>query len=139
MNIEPGHASYKGRNIFYLYPVLTPGDEKIKKQPPEFAELMLFLRRHILAFNPGISETFKYMTLFYEFKGHGICYMHLKEDYVYLGFTGITHPKLVSEGRKSVRIFKCYVNRDVDVKSLDAILAKACALADKKNQRTRRP
>jgi hypothetical protein len=114
--------------------MLTPGDDKINKQRAEYAEIMLFLRRHILAFDQNITETFKYMTLFYEYKGKGLCYMHSKDDYVYLGFTGaeLKHPKLVAEGRKVIRIFKCFVNKDIDVKSLDTILQKACALIDKK-------
>lgn len=114
--------------------MLTPGDEKINQQSPEYAEIMLFLRRHLLGYNQNITETFKYMTVFYEYKGKGICYMHLKDDYVYLGFTGkeIKHPKLVAEGRKVIKVFKCYVNKNIDIKSLNAILQCACANIDKK-------
>lgn len=116
--------------------MLTPGDEKISKQKPEYSAIMLFLRQHLLAYDKNISEAFKYMTLYYAYKGRGICYMHLKDDYVYLGFTGrgLKHPKLVSEGRKVIKIFKCYVNGDIDIKSLNTILARACALIDKRKR-----
>lgn len=113
---------------------LTPGNDKIAKQPPEYAEIMLFLRKHLTSFDKNIMETFKYMTLYYEYKGKGICYMHLKDDYVYLGFTGgnkLKHPKLVSEGRKYIKIFKCFINENIDVKSLDIVLKNACKVIDK--------
>ena len=92
--------------------MLTPGDDKIAKQAPEYAEIMLFLRKHLISHNKNVTETFKYMTIFYEYKGKGMCYMHQKDDYVYLGFTseGLKpHPKLVSEGRKVIKVFKCFI------------------------------
>jgi hypothetical protein len=60
--------------------------------------------------------------------------MHLKDNYVYLGFPGkeLKHPKLVSEGRKTIKVFKCFVNKDIDLRSLDQILEKACLVIDKK-------
>lgn len=115
--------------------MLTPGDEKINQQKPEYAEIMLFLRRHLLSYNKNICETFKYMTLYYEYRGKGICYMHLKDDYVYLGFTGggkLKHLKLVAEGRKFIKVFKCFINKNIDLKSLNAILKNACEVVDKK-------
>ncbi len=115
--------------------MLTPGNDKIAKQAPEYAEIMLYLRKHLTSFNKNITEIFKYMTIFYEYKGKGICYMHLKDDYVYLGFTGAglkSHPKLVSEGRKVIKVFKCFINKDIDLKSLNTILKNACEVIDKK-------
>ena|SRR6185369_17139767 len=115
--------------------MLTPGDDKINKQAPEYAEIMLFLRKHLLSYNENVVETFKYMTIFYEYKGKGICYMHLKDDHVYLGFSGdIKHPKLHREGRKSIQVFKCFINKNIDIRSLNAILKMACALIDKKKK-----
>ncbi len=115
--------------------MLTPGDEKINKQRPEYAEIMLFLRGHLLSYNKNIAETFKYMTLYYEYKGKGICYMHLKDDYVYLGFTGgskIKHPKLAKEGRKYIKVFKCFIDKNIDRKSLNEILKLTCGIIDGK-------
>jgi len=117
--------------------MLTPGDEKIRQQKPEYAEIMLFLRQHLLSYNKNIKETFKYFTLFYEYKGKPLCYTHYKDNYVYLGFFtrfGLKHPKLLSEGRKVVKVFKCFVNKDVDVRSLNAILKLACHSIEKKLQ-----
>ena len=122
-------------NFLSLNIVLTPCDEKISAQPPEYAEIMLFLRRHILDYNPHIAETFKYMTLYYEYKGKGICFMHLKDDYVYLGFYSrgkLKHPKLHAEGRKVIKLFKCFINKNVDVRSLNSILKEACKIAEQK-------
>ena len=116
-----------------LSTMLTPGNDKIAKQPPEYGEIMLFLRKHLLGYDKNIVETFKYMTIFYEYRGKGICYLHQKDNYVYLGFTGkIKHPKLAAEGRKTIKVFKCFINKNIDVKSLNAILKDACALIDKK-------
>lgn len=109
--------------------MLHPCDEKIRQQKPEYAEIMLFLRRHLLDYDKNIQETFKYFTLYYEYKGKGLCYIHLKDDYVYLGFFGrqeLKHPKLLSEGRKIVKVFKCFVTKNVDVRALNAILHMAC-------------
>jgi len=115
--------------------MLHPCDEKIRQQKPEYAEIMLFLRRHLLSYSKHIQETFKYFTLYYEYKGKGLCYIHLKDDYVYLGFFGrqeLKHPQLLSEGRKIVKVFKCFVNKNVDVRALNAILKMACHNADKR-------
>lgn len=115
--------------------MLTPGDEKINKQKPEYAEIMLFLRKHLLSYNKNISEVFKYMTICYEYKGKGICFMHQKDDYVYLCFSNgktLKHPKLLAEGRKMFKAFKCYIHKDIDVKALNAILKMACDIIDEK-------
>ena len=114
--------------------MFSPGDEKINKQKPEYAEIMLFLRRHLLSYNKNISEVFKYMTICYEYKGKGICFMHQKDDYVYLCFNGkkLKHPKLAAEGRKVFKAFKCFINKNIDVKALNEILKMACAVIDKK-------
>jgi hypothetical protein len=116
--------------------MLTPGDEKINRQKPEYAEIMLFLRRHLLSYNKNISESFKYMTISYDYKGKMICFLHLKDDYVYLCFANAkklkAHPKLLAEGRKTYKAFKCYVNKNIDVRSLNAILKNACEIIDRK-------
>lgn len=116
--------------------MLTPADEKINKQLPEYAEIMLFLRKHILSYNQQMTESFKYMTICYDYKGKLICFLHAKDDYVYLCFKAGKqlrgHPKLLAEGRKTYKAFKCFINKDIDVKSLDAILNNACEIIDKK-------
>lgn len=114
--------------------MLTPGDQKINAQKPEYAEIMLFLRQHLLSSNKNMTETFKYMTLYYEYKGKGMCYMHLKDDYVYLGFNGggqLKHPKLQKEGRKYIKVFKCFVGKDIDIRSLNQVLKLSRAIIDK--------
>jgi hypothetical protein len=114
--------------------MLTPGDDKINNQKPEYAEIMLFLRSHILAYDRNMFEAFKYMTIYYEYKGKGICFMHVKDDYVYLCFNNgpkLKHAKLAAEGRKAFKAFKCFVNKNIDVKSLDQVLKMACAVIDK--------
>ena len=116
--------------------MLTPTDEKINKQKPEYAEIMLFLRKHLLSYNKHMTESFKYMTICYDYKGKMVCFLHVKDDYVYLCFKTRNklkaHPKLVSEGRKAYKAFKCFINRNIDVKSLNTILKSACELIDKK-------
>ena len=95
--------------------MLTLADEKISKQKAEYAEIMLFLRKHLLLYNEHITESFKYMTICYDYKSKMICFLHVKEDYVYLCFKTRNklkeHPKLISEGRKAYKAFKCIVIR----------------------------
>ncbi|HXB39537.1 MAG TPA: hypothetical protein VNZ49_03285 [Bacteroidia bacterium] len=116
--------------------MLTPGDEKINRQKPEYAEIMLFLRRHLLSYDKNIIESFKYMTISYDYKDKMICFLHLKNDYVYLCFANTkklkAHPKLLAEGRKKYKSFKCFIHKNIDVKSLDIILKNACEIIDNK-------
>lgn len=114
--------------------MLTPADDKINKQSAEYAEIMLFLRKHVLSYNKHMTESFKYMTICYDYKGRMICFLHAKDDYVYLCFKTrdkLKHPKLLAEGRKAYKAFKCYINKNIDVKSLNAILKSACEIVDK--------
>ena len=115
--------------------MLTPADEKINKQAPEYAEIMLFLRKHLLSYNSHITESFKYMTICYDYKGKMVCFLHVKDNYVYLCFktnNKLKHPKLFAEGRKAYKVFKCFIHKNIDVKSLNAILKNACEITDKK-------
>lgn len=116
--------------------MLTPADEKINKQPSEYVEIMLFLRKYILSHNKHMTESFKYMTICYDYKGKLICFIHAKGDYVYLCFKDgrqlKAHPKLLAEGRKTYKAFKCFINKNIDVKSLNEILKDACEIIDEK-------
>ena len=50
---------------------------------------------------------------------------------IYLGFVlghKMKHKKLVSEGRKQIKVFYVDPEKDIDVKSLKAILNEACKL-----------
>lgn len=116
--------------------MLTPADEKISKQKPECAEIMLFLRKHVLSYNKYMSESFKYMTICYDYKGKMICFLHTKDDYVYLCFktrNKFKHPKLAAEGRKAYKAFKCFIDKNIDIKSLNTILKNSCEVLDKKS------
>lgn len=41
------------------------------------------------------------------------------------------HPKLLSEGRKQIKVFYIDADKDIDIKSLNAMMKEAKALYDK--------
>lgn len=88
---------------------------------------LLFLRRFLLDHSPHISEHFKFSTAFFYYKKEHLCYFSIskKTGKTYIGFVQghrISHPKLLSEGRKQIKVFYLDPSQDVDVKTLKAIL-----------------
>jgi len=88
---------------------------------------LLFLRTYLLNYSPHISESFKYQTAFFSFKGKMFCYFSVskKTGKTYIGFAqgyNIKHKKLESEGRITIKVFYVDPANDVDIKSLNEIL-----------------
>ena len=97
---------------------------------------LLFLRQFVLDFSKDISEAWKFNTPFYDYKNKWFCYLsfHPKTKKIYLAFVQgyrMKHPQLVSEGRKQIKVFYIDANKDIDIKSLKAMLKEAKALYDK--------
>jgi hypothetical protein len=95
---------------------------------PEQSSL-LFLRTYLLEFSPHITEHWKYSTPFFYHKTKAFYYFSInKKKQVYIGFVNgnkIKHPKLLSEERKQIKVFYIYADKDIDIKSLNAILKLA--------------
>ena len=91
---------------------------------------LLFLRSFILGFSERIEERRKNNTPFYYYNSKWLCFIsyHPKSKEIYISFVNgntLDHPKLLSEGRKKMKIFRVDPLNDIDVKSLDAILKAA--------------
>jgi len=102
---------------------------------------LLYLRDFVLGFSDKITEQRKNNTPFYYFNGKWFCFIsfHPKTLKIYVSFVEgfkIEHPKLVSEGRKKMKIFPIDPEQDIDVKSLGSILEAAISLIAKNNTRS---
>ena len=96
---------------------------------PEQSSL-LFLRKYLLELSPHMAEHWKFNTPFFYYKNKWFCYFSIskKTKQIYIGFVKghkIKHPKLVSEGRKQIKVFYIDAEKDIDIKSLNAILRLA--------------
>lgn len=86
----------------------------------------LFLRR-FLHEDCGLEEAWKSNTPFYYFNGKWfafISYNAKREDELYIAFvrgSRVQHPALLSEGRKTHRIFRISPGKDIDMAALRAI------------------
>lgn len=110
-------------DIFYLQP-----------EEPE-KNYLLSARKHILNYNKGMTEAWKFNMPFFLYKGNKICYFRLdqKSKRYYLGFTDgkwIDHPQLIFEKRSRIKIFMLDPAVDLPVGTINAILKIATGLYD---------
>jgi len=94
---------------------------------------LLFVRDFILDYSKDISEEWKFNTPFYYYKGKWLCYIsyNKKNKSIYIGFVKgylMKHAKLVSEGRKQIKVYHLDANNDIDLKSLRSIMKEALKL-----------
>lgn len=94
---------------------------------------LLFLRQHIINYSEDITDAWKFNTPFFYYKKKWLCYLsyNKKTKVIYIGFVKgykLNHSKLLSEGRKQIKVFYVDANKDVDVKNLDKILKMATNL-----------
>ena len=105
-------------------------DDYFLSLPEPEQSCLLFLRQFILGFNTGISEHWHYNTPFYYYRGRWMAYSsyNKKSGEIYLAFIHgqhLEHKKLLSEGRKQVKVFYLDAAKDIDIKSLKTIFRKA--------------
>jgi hypothetical protein len=113
--------------------MLQKANNPFANLPEPDRSCLLYLREFILDFSSDISESWKFNTPFYYYKGKWLCFISYdkKTSVIYVSMVNgykITHPKLLSEGRKKMKIFYVDAEKDTDVKSLKAILRKAVVL-----------
>jgi hypothetical protein len=94
---------------------------------------LLYLRNFILQFSDKITEERKNNTPFYYVNGKWFAHIsyHPKTKEIHVSFVDgnkIEHPKLVSEGRKKMKIFYIDPSVDIDIKSLNTIMKMAISL-----------
>jgi len=88
---------------------------------------LLFLRRHILDFDPNITESWKYKMPFFCYKGKMFCYLwvHKKNGLPYIGIVEgrkIDHPALIIEDRARMKIMLLNPNADLPLDEINTIL-----------------
>ncbi|MFB9843274.1 DUF1801 domain-containing protein [Mucilaginibacter ginsenosidivorans] len=94
---------------------------------------LLFLRDHILDYDEGITEAWKYRMPFYCYKGKMFCYLwtHKKNGLPYIGIVEgrkIDHPLLIQEERARMKIMLIDPTRDLPLETIGNILKTAIEL-----------
>jgi hypothetical protein len=98
-----------------------------------YQSCLLFLRNFILESSENISESWKSHTPFYYYRKKWIVFIsyHPKTKVIYIAFVDgakISHPLLVGEGRKKMKILYIDPEKDIEVRALKQIMKKAIDL-----------
>ena len=93
---------------------------------PEPEQSAFLFLRHFFTNEMNLPESLKFNTPFYYYKNKWFCYLSYgkKEKDIYIGFVKgykVNHPKLVAEGRKQVKIYKIFPEKDINAKELTTI------------------
>jgi hypothetical protein len=110
--------------------MLSPIDEYFLRQEEPYKSCLQFLRNHLLNFQAGITETWKYGMPFYNYNGKRFAYLwtHKKFKQPYIGFImgkQIAHPDLLQEDRKLMKILLIDPAKDMPLKKINGILKQA--------------
>lgn len=91
-----------------------------------YQSTLLYLR-HFFIEEMGLQEHWKFNTPFYNYKEKWFCYLSYSEKRhheIYIGFVKgykVTHKRLLSEGRKQIKVYRIDATKDIDVKELTKI------------------
>lgn len=101
----------------------------LQKEDP-VKSCLLFLREHILQYDPNITEAWKYRMPFFCYKGKMFCYLwtHKKNGLPYIGIVEgkrIDHPALIIEDRARMKIMLFDPSTDLPIETIDSILKTA--------------
>jgi hypothetical protein len=101
----------------------------LQKEDP-VKSCLLFLRQHILDFDKGITEAWKYRMPFFCYKGKMLCYLwtHKKNGLPYIGIVEggkIDHPNLIREDRARMKVLLIDPNTDLPIDTINTILKTA--------------
>ncbi len=115
--------------------MLIHPDNKFIGLPEPEQSCLLYLRQFISEFKPGISEHWHFNTPFYYYKERWMCYISYEKKHrtIYLAFVHgykLKHKKLLSEGRKKMKVFYLDAAKDVDVQSLKQIFTEVTKYID---------
>jgi Domain of unknown function (DU1801) len=113
--------------------MLRPIDHYFLEKEEPVKSCLQFLRAHILAYDKGITEAWKYGMPFYCYGGRMICYLwtHKKLKQPYIGIVEgklIDHPDLIIEKRARMKILLIDPTRDIPVRKINGILKEVLAL-----------
>lgn len=94
---------------------------------PEPHQSTLLFLRHFFTEEISLEEHWKFNTPFYYYKGKWFCYLSYskkRNHEIYIGFVKgylVQHPKLLSEGRKQIKVYRLNPNKDINIKELKTI------------------
>jgi hypothetical protein len=94
---------------------------------------LLNLRQHILGYDPGITEAWKFNMPSFLYKGNRFCYLRMdqKRKRYYMGFNDgkwLNHPSLTFENRSRIKIFLLDSDADLPFGTIDSIIDAAIKL-----------
>ena len=113
--------------------VLRDIDRFFWEKPEPVKSCLSALRHYILAFDPEITEVWRYSMPFYLIREKRICYIwtEKKTGRPYLGIVDgklLDHPQLLAEKRSRMKIFLIEPAEDLPVDVLGEILQLAISL-----------
>lgn len=90
---------------------------------PEPEQSAFLFLRQFFKNEINLEEKLKFNTPFYYYKSKWFCYLSYgpKKKDIYVGFLNgykVSHPKLFAEGRKQVKIYKIFPEKDINAKEL---------------------
>lgn len=109
---------------------MRPIDQFFLQKEEPVKSCLQFLRTHLSAFDPHMTEEWKYGLPFYYYNGKMFCYLwiHKKHKQPYIGIVEggrIEHPSLLKEKRARMKILLVDPAKDVPVKTINMILKQA--------------
>lgn len=95
---------------------------------PEPEQAVLLFLHQFLARDMMLEHQRKFNTPFYYYNGKWFAFLdyNKKKRSVHISFVKgnqLSHPKLLSEGRKQMKIYKINLEQDIDVKELTEIVS----------------
>lgn len=96
---------------------------------PEPEQSVLIFLHNFLFCEIELQSKRKFNTPFYYYKGNWFCFIdyHKKKRTIHISFVKgnqVSHPKLLSEGRKQMKIYKIDTEKDINVKEIKTICEK---------------
>jgi hypothetical protein len=112
---------------------VRPIDQFFIEKDEPVKSCLQFLRSHLIAFHPHITEEWKYSLPFYYYNGKPFCYLwiHKKYKQPYIGIVEggrLEHPSLLKEKRARMKILLVDPTKDVSVRIINTILKQALKL-----------
>ena len=113
--------------------MLRPIDQYYLQKDEPVKSCLQFLRGHILALDPHVTEDWKYGMPFFCYNGKMMCYLwvHKKYHQPYIGIVEgkqLDHPDLLQEDRARMKILLVDPTIDIPMVKINGILQAMLAL-----------
>jgi len=107
--------------------MIRPIDAYYERQEEPAKSCMLFLRMHIAAMHPEITEEWKYGMPFFYLQGKMFCYLWIHKKYrqPYIGIVDgakVDHPDLLHEKRARMKILLIDPQKEIPVHTINQLL-----------------